>query len=402
MKKFLRNYSNFNIRSKKAYVFFGCCILVGIILGILIYISQLYPKKSSLDDNKVSETYILSKMRECHESPKRSLCLKEVAKDFITRFSLKEILRIFQEHEKEPELIAICHEATHYLGREEYFRRRSLKDVFPSCNHSCLGGCFHGAVEGYFIEKNLLQYDAEDPRIVSEIPKICGKESDHPRPQEFTECFHGLGHAVMFMTENDLLRSLKLCDQLQTQDERELCYTGAFMANSDGAKSEDHPSKYFKTDDPMYPCTILEKKYLNICYTYAILQPFQSDLEKTIKLCLQAPNEYKKSCFRTMGGDRVYNTPDEQIMKNECDLISEAEFREGCYEGTVGSLVVRYGLDSDKPFIYCSFLESQYKDSCYRELARRLKNWTLNKDKLLSICLKMPKEYNSSCRAAVK
>ena len=341
-------------------------------------------------------------MGECGKSKKRTQCLKNISIDFLNKFSLKEVFSVFEKNETKPELISICHEEAHYLGRQEYQKQKSLSKVFSSCNHSCLGGCYHGAVEGYFIEKNIAIDGENDEAVAKEISSLCGKKSDYQTPQDLTECLHGLGHAVMFLTENELPRSLKLCDTLNTEGEQELCYTGALMANTDSVQSQDHPTNYIKADDPMYPCPILDKKYQKICYTYGVLQGFQSELDKTISICKQVPSEYAIECFQTMGRDRVYSTSDEKVMKSECDLISESQFREACYIGTVGSLVVRYGLESEKPLSYCSILDSTYKDSCYRELAFRLKNWTSDKDKLLSVCKKMPAEYTTACQITFK
>ena len=207
-------------------------VAVGFILVFLMFLWQT-PKQNEeiLDPTK----YIVTQMGQCLQAEKRSQCLKQAAKDFSERFSLQEVLAVFEKNEQKPELIATCHEETHYLSREEYQKKKNIRDVFASCNHSCLGGCFHGAVEGYFIEKNIAIGSEDDSEVSGEIPQICGQQKDYEKTQQHTECLHGLGHAVMFLTENDLIRSLKLCDNLKTKSEQELCFTGAFMANVDGA-----------------------------------------------------------------------------------------------------------------------------------------------------------------------
>ena len=371
-------------------------LIVGIILGVLMFLFS----SAKTDSIKIADptNFIVSKMGECNKAPRRSECLKEAARFFLKEFSLKQVLAVFEKNETREELISICHEETHYLGRGEYQTVKDIKDVFSSCNHSCLGGCYHGAVEGYFIEKNITIDGENDSQVAKEMPTLCGQQKDYQTPQQHTECLHGLGHAVMFLTENDLIRSLKLCDNLKTKSEQDLCYTGAFMANVDGENSQDHPSKYFKRGDDLYPCTILDKKYLDMCYTYAVLQPHQTDLEKTINICKQVPNEFQLACFRTMGRDRVYNTDDEEEMKKECDLIDKEEFRQSCYIGTVGSLVVRYGIDSQSPFKYCAILDNKFKERCYSELGLRLTHWTKDLQKLHTVCSQISQEqYRNQC-----
>ena len=314
--------------------------------------------------------YISAAMDNCHGAEHRGECLKNAASDFLEHFSLSDILRVFEQNEKNPSFFSNCHETAHYLGREEYRRKDSISKVFDETSRICLGGVFHGAVEGYLIEKHIRADDYG--RVKEEIPRICGRISNYPVIQPFVECHHGLGHAVMFFTENDLPKALDLCDALGTEDQRSLCYTGAFMANLDSVGSTDHPTKYAKADDPLYPCYILKKQYQSQCYTYGVLVPFQSDIKKSIELCGKIPEEFKSACFQTFGRDRTMVSADPEEIKQQCYQISETNLRSDCVQGAAYNLVIRFGSDSPISFNFCSINEPFIK-TCYRKIGQALR-----------------------------
>ena len=251
-----------------------------------------------------------------------------------------------------------------------------MKKVFEQSLPVCLGGTFHGAAEGYLIAKKIPFEEGNDKIVATEFPRICGKESDFEKPQYFTECHHGLGHAAMFFTESDLLRALKLCDALQTENQQALCYSGVFMANADGTGSIDHPSKYgIKPDDPFYPCTILEERYLSQCYTYSVLVPYQGDLQKSIEICEGVPSSYRSACFQTIGRDRTTQSADPAELKNQCESIHDNSFQKDCIEGVAYNLVIRFGSGSPLPKQFCELVLAENKPSCETQVQAGLKRF---------------------------
>lgn len=307
--------------------------------------------------------FIRIKMEYCYGQDRSAKCYQSAAIDFLAHFSLQEILSVFEQNETRPEFFNNCHAVAHYLGQEEYRRTKSIRAVFASSSRACLGGAFHGAVEGYFFEKKIDVND--DAELSREIGKICGTKNEYQRIQEFTECYHGLGHATMFLADSELPRALKLCDGIFAEGERKLCYTGAFMANADSLKGVDHPSKYMKEDDPLYPCPILEEKYQNMCYTYGVLSRFQYDLDKSIEICKSIPHQYRNECFETFGRDRTMVSADENELKRQCERVTDNLSRNYCIRGTAYNLVIRFGTHSFLPFSFCSIVASENKNSCF-------------------------------------
>ncbi len=316
-----------------------------------------------------AETFIVSRMHTCYLSDAQSTCLKEAAASLLDRFSIREILVVFATHEREPEFFTTCHEVAHYIGQGGYQRLGTVGDVYAQSDRTCLGGVFHGAIEGYFMERGLLLDGENDEVVAQEVSNICGNLAQYERPQYFTECHHGLGHALMYAAHDELPRALALCDALETTGRQHLCYTGAFMQNVDNYGSGDHPAAMIRADDPLYPCTVLDERYAHMCYSYAVLERFQKDVEKSIELCSSAPAPFRADCFQTMGRNLTLYSDDPETLNRQCGTVSDADERTSCVEGAAYNLIVRYGPESTLPFMFCaSAVHEDVQRACYQSL----------------------------------
>ena len=353
------------------------------------YIQQLIKQYGRLITSEDEAKFIRDKLKVCYDAGGRDGCYKDVAALFFGRFGLKKTLTLFKENENYPEVYARCHEVTHYLSRSEYEKLGSIAKVYAQCDSTCHGGCYHGTLEAFLKERQL----QVGTNITQEFPKICGKDSDYQKPIEFNECFHGLGHAAMFVTDMDLPLSLKLCDTLSDQKYKERCYTGVFMENSSSSTSFDHASIYIKPDDPYYPCNDLEEKYLPICWQYqssyfSIIS--SQDWKKVAQMCLQIPVVYQDRCFRTIGTNQVGFTPSLSTMKQDCDLMPSEHFKDICVSGVVSSLSYRFVGDSQKMIDFCSLVDPQNKESCFQQAGTGILDWDKNKDVAKRECSKIP------------
>ncbi len=336
------------------------------------------PKKEGEDIN----LYVRSQLNKCYETDGRDGCYKKAADILHAQFGLVQTLRVFKENEQYPEVYSRCHEVTHYLSRLEFDKQKSIAKVYAQCDSTCHGGCYHGTIEAY-LKKN----------TNTNFAKICGKKSDYQKPIEFNECFHGLGHAAMFVTEMELKESLKLCDTISDQKYKERCYTGVFMENSSSSTSFDHASIYIKKDDPFYPCNNLEEKYLSLCWQYqssyfSIIS--NQDWKKVADLCLQIPDKYQDRCFRTIGTNQVGFTTSLEIMKKDCDLMPSENFKNICVAGVVSSLSYRFVGNMQKMIDFCSLADSQNKESCFKQVGNGVLDWDNNKDVAKRECQKIP------------
>lgn len=339
-------------------------------------------KEYGRDEN----SFLREQLRVCYGNGGANDCYKKAAQILYKQFGLKKSLDLLAGNENFPEVYARCHEVTHFLSRSEYEKLGSIADVYSQCNSTCHGGCYHGTLEAYLKEKNL------DPDgIKSEFPKICGQIQQYSAPIVFNECLHGLGHAAMFVTDGDLITSLALCDALDGQEQIERCYSGTFMENSSSSTNRDHPGKFVKADDPMYPCNSLEEKYLGLCWRYqssyfSIIS--QQDWKKVVSLCLQVPRKYQEECFRTIGTNQVGFTADISKMKEDCALVPE-NFQEICIAGVVSSFAYRFVGDASKMINFCNIVDEQEKEICFKQIGLGVLDWSGNNQLVRNECSKI-------------
>lgn len=345
-------------------------------------------------ENEDPNSYIRAQMKVCYDANGAGGCYKQVAKLLFDDFGLAKTLELLRTNEGYPEVYARCHEVTHYLSRAEYEKLGTVAGVYAQCDSTCHGGCYHGTLEA-FLKQNKDQ----------EFAKVCGNPGDYQKPLEFNECLHGMGHAAMFVTEMELRQSLALCDGFSSQDQKERCYSGAFMENSSSSTSNDHQSYYLKKDDPFYPCTILEEKYLPLCWQYqssyfALVS--NQDWKKIAGMCMQIPQQYQDRCFRTIGTNQVGFTPALLTMKQDCDLMPTEHFKDICVGGVVSSLSYRFVGQSSRIVEFCALVDPQNRETCYKQMGNGIVDWDKNKEVVKRECQKIPDPQGASwCQAVI-
>lgn len=366
------------------------------VVFLSIFLNMFSSKENVYGISDKTTESIIGSMSVCLEGGKQDECYKNSAKDFVDKFSIREIMYVFREKEKTEEFFERCHLTSHFIGQEAYKKYKDVKKIFSEGTSACLGGIYHGAIEGYFMENNA--YELGTAFIKSEINKICGTRNDYTENQKFVECNHGLGHATMYLTENDLPKALDLCDATNTTEERELCYSGALMANSDSFNSNDHPTKYIKADEPLYPCPILKDWQQGQCYTYGVLGRFQQDLNGSINICYSVPDKFKSECFETIGRDRTVITQDVKELISQCGQIKDENFKNSCMSGTAYNLIIRFGPNSDIAQNYCKITDDTFKKDCYEQIVKALRNMTRDIALIQNFCEKIKDvEYRNLC-----
>ena len=343
----------------------------------------------NLQVNEDPASYAREQLKVCYDLGGRDSCYKESADALYKNLGLSKNLEIFKTNEGYPQVYARCHEVTHYLSRLEYEKQGSISKVYSQCDSTCHGGCYHGTIEAYLKE----QESKKKFNLTAQFPKVCGSEQDYQKPIEYNECFHGLGHAAMFVTEMELMDSLLLCDTIEDQKLKERCFTGVFMENSSSSTSFDHKSKFIKADDPFYPCNALSEKYQPICWQYqssyfAIIS--DQNWQKVAQLCLKVPEKYQDRCFRTIGTNQVGFTASLTTMKNDCGLMPSSRFKDICISGVVSSLAYRFVGDMGKMIDFCLMVDPNNRESCFKQIGYGILDWDKNKEIVRNNCQKIP------------
>lgn len=330
--------------------------------------------------------YLTSLMQTCLNLGSPDTCYQQIAYLLSREFSLKDSLTLLQTNETNSAVYARCHEVTHYLSRTEYTTTQSIPQVYASCDSTCHGGCYHGALEQYLKDTGL---SPDSQAITHTIARLCSQIQPTSLPLVFYECFHGLGHAAMFISDMDVPLSLQLCDALDDQTNRDRCYGGVFMENSSSSTNTAHPGQYLKADDPLYPCNALDESYQRLCYRYqsshfALIT--HHDWSQTAHLCQKVPQDYQLDCFRTIGTNQVGFTQDFSVMKANCDLMPNAEFQSTCISGVIASFAYRFVGDLDKMVDFCSLVSADHQPTCFHQIGTSVKDWATTPSQAQTFC----------------
>jgi hypothetical protein len=361
------------------------------VVAVVIYTTYEWTHQKK--NPQEAELFITQTLEICRKDPYIHRCLKKAAQEFVDTIGLSLTQKILKENEKLPDYFATCHQLSHFMGQYAFEKVKSIPKVYAQANGTCVGGVYHGAVEGYFMKKKIMFDGSQETttKIAQEVKEVCGKKEDQPLVGDFVSCHHGLGHALMYLTDNELPQSLLLCDNIEAGLMYiNHCYTGVLMQNYASLNDKDHPSKYVDLKDPLYPCYILEKKYQSTCYSYGVLTNFQSDSEESIRLCGRIPQEYSRECFKTYGRDRTMVTYSPSEIKKQCDLIKNFEYRADCITAAARALVARFGATSNLGVLLCGLQEIIHQPACYLHIIDGSRNYTSKKTELISFCKYIP------------
>ena len=185
-------------------------------------------------------------------------------------------------------------------------------------------------------------------------------DSKTPRRIYF-QCLHGLGHAVMYFTENQLGNSLQACDTLPDDWSRSSCYGGVFMENVFSTVPE---KRDISASDSHYPCSRVDAKYRGECYLMQTwrMQEMGLAAERLFDECVNA-GPFEQQCAQSVGRDlsNAARAGDSRRVAEKCEG-AQGEARRACIRGVVYALI-NNTWDATYAAPFCSALREE--DSAY-------------------------------------
>ena len=223
---------------------------------------------------------------------------------------------------------ADCHQRAHDAGRAAY-------DLFGAAafylsSHECQAGTYHGATEALFRDRGTAN-------LQEDVSALCSYASVQ---FYYLQCLHGVGHGLMAWTSYELPDALALCEELETPRDHRACYSGVFMENVIGGLSGlmGHVTEYL-SEDPHYPCSAIQEKYVQMCYFYQstrMMVLYENDFGRVAETCADAPLEAHHHCFRSMGRDvGGFSAGDPARAIQLCGAAEGSMNRGYCIEGAV-------------------------------------------------------------------
>lgn len=317
------------------------------------------------------------------------------------------------------------HMYAHHIGLAATPSADLVNETFRECRPSFQSGCYHGVIQSYFAE--LTGSGAEvDAEVVD---GLCAdyREADSDRWLLF-QCVHGLGHGLTMLHDYHLPTALAGCDHLSSEWDREGCYGGVFMESIVNATTPHHtvgrpdagghdhhqamghgatsatdrePFPPLSTEDPLYPCTELDDRYLTACYqmqTSAILFHNGSDVAATAAACDQAPEQYRGDCYLSLGRDISALTMQSHAEAAAACSAGDPDYQVWCHIGYAKNLV-DLSADPADAITYCQGVDgADLKRACYHAVGEEI--WVLSDDRERneSWCERAEDAHRDDCR----
>ncbi|HEX2211190.1 MAG TPA: hypothetical protein VHG93_26135 [Longimicrobium sp.] len=343
---------------------------------------------------------------------------------------------------RDPRVRNSGHALAHGLGISAYRGAETVAATFAGCPTSQMSGCFHGVIQGYFLDL------ARQGRPIggAELDALCAPHLDGPR-FVLHHCGHGTGHGLMAAHDNHLPAALASCDLLSDAFTRESCYTGAFMENGVQVTHPHHTAsghaqtqggghahgghasspddahaghgghhadaqgmvrgewRALDRDDPLYPCNVVDEKYRQACYGYqpSPLMFFNGgDVVATARVCQTVPEAFVDACFGSLGREiTTWASQEHERTARMCAGVAEvAAGRAGalCVRGAVETLV-QQSADPQNGLRFCRVVSgAEPREECYDRVGTFMVTLYADAEERARHCAAAEPEFVAVCR----
>ena len=271
--------------------------------------------------------------------------------------------QLHDRKETDTVLAVNCHEAMHEIGHAAFEEYGSIAKAYAHADYTCWGGFLHGVVEESMRGRTIDDIEKDELNSMCKVVKGVGEKSF-----EYFSCVHGLGHALMFVSNNDLPKTLIHCDDLSNVWEARQCANGAFMQNM-FSNYNDHASDYVSKTDLHVPCNIVRENLQDVCYQVQgklILDRLSWDFDKAFTFCATLPTGTTSAACVSGLGAAVSNFSAYKPQKVS-ELCSKAPsgLDQDCLYGAITDLEGVVG-DTTLGKQVCSFQPTEKQTKCLR------------------------------------
>ena len=362
-------------------------------------------------------------------SPRDSCTTEAYLLDRLARDGLAAAMAALDSASRaDPEVRRLGHAYAHAIGIAAYTGDQPVGQVFGQCTPIFQSGCYHGVIQSFF------DRDASGGLAslsTAMLDGLCAEPRERAASRwELFQCVHGLGHGVTMAADHHLPSALEACDLLSDPWEEESCYSAVFMENvvhatsapeslgrpgaergdaaavADGHQhapaspvSADFPP--LKADDPLYPCNVLEDRYLNACYqmqTSAILNQNGFDVAAAARACPSAPEPFRPTCFQSLGRDISGITVQDHRRALQLCAHAPDQYEPFCHLGYAKNLV-DLTAEIEDGLAFCRLVRGEEsKELCYLGMGEEL--WVLHADaeSRARVCDQVEEPFRGACR----
>jgi hypothetical protein len=217
--------------------------------------------------------------------------LREFYEIWIDKIGANGIIAGFEE------ITPLCHDEGHDFGKVVYAKTGDIGVALTTCQDSCYSGCMHGVLMEAF---SLDDDHADLEMVAAQVEELCERDRSLTEMYLTGDCYHGVGHAFMYLAAYDPELAIPYCDALGSHAARYYCATGAYMEYVNARSDQDVKDG----KDIFYPCDTA---------------PFPA------------------ACFRyrmsRVAGDFYRNGGNYSSLVEQCTVLENDNTRTGCFHG---------------------------------------------------------------------
>ncbi len=295
--------------------------------------------------------------------------------------------------------------------------------AITTCTQDFRNACSHSVVIGILSDYG----EGSLPTIAETCKEAPGGSG------AYTMCFHGLGHGILAYTGYELEQAISMCKKTGTSAYRNReyieCVGGTIMEMIDGVHDrvawEQQVERYFKDEDPLYPCSasFVPEEVRTICYDYLTPHLFtvaggsdySTDMYKrAFTLCDSLTGKNREACYGGFGKEfvglakkrdvrNIGSMTEEELLniRTWCALADDKGGEASCNEHALASLFWGGENLPDASLIFCRIAETKEQGACYAELAGQIRQYLGNTNRGVALCGQLPDLYRKGCEESV-
>jgi len=316
----------------------------------------------------------------------RYLCYTKQVKEMLETQGVESTLKYLSEVTWRKSSYSVVHVLMHQVGRYAYFA--ALGDMgkansyLPTHSYTAgeirkFDGYRHGLFQSFFGEnrkgKPMLGLITE---ACSEYMAIQDLSSLSDAHQEIlaNECFHGVGHALMYANENDVPTSLFQCDELPYEWMGIRCQYGVMMENAFLYSPEYYPGSprpFTGYDNMASLCQQLNESHRGMCshfvgQAFLFLLANTKNFEGAFSSCNSLDRKnYISSCIERMALLYIPNSfrDDFEGIIETCQMAG-ADYEIACVKSARNGIALGAAGEANKTRELCNFVEEELRDEC--------------------------------------
>jgi hypothetical protein len=320
------------------------------------------------------------------------------------------------------------HQLAHSIGRYAMEKRKDLA-VLRECTPRFQSGCFHGVLEGYFLQGGTIDR--------ASVGTVCA--GPVARGFERMECWHGLGHGLMVHYAGDFRQALAVCDGLEAAQPRRECQDGIFMerairaigatpinvgngpgiGHAHGVEGHEGHAAASRSADPKDDapgqamaklaaewerarlCSGVEAAHQPSCWAYqalVLMSLHWPNLPRALRACDTAPAGAVGDCYQGFGKQMLgVSSGDVPRMLEACRQGDPARVTD-CLMGGV-EYFTDLDWNIDPGIAFCRQVPDDAKPRCYEMIGARLTLAHPDPEPVRAACRQVEAAYVRTCLA---